>query len=293
MRSPTSSPRPFRSGLRMARLRLPAPYDFELSTARYRAFGPDKANLWHDDGLHRVIDGREVRITAAPGGVAAEPLDGVTEPVVRKLLGAEFDLDPFYAFAEREPVLSRLLPSLRGLRPPIAVEPFETLVTSITAQQVSLFAAFAVRNRLIERFGVRAAAAYAFPTRERIAVAEPSELAELGFSRRKAEYVVGLARSDLDLHGLSALADDEVKTTLTSVTGIGEWTADWFLARHLARPRAWPAGDLGVRKAVSAFYGDGRDLSTQEVRAIGERFDPFQNLTAHYLLAGLYQGAAT
>jgi DNA-3-methyladenine glycosylase II len=277
----------------VALLRLPDPYDFHLSTARYRAFGPDKANLWHDGGLHRVVDGREVRITAAPGGVAVEPFDAALEPVVAKLLGAEFELDPFYAFAEQEPVLARLVPPLRGLRPPIAVEPFETLVTSITAQQVSLFAAFAVRNRLIERFGVRATNAYAFPTRERLALADPAELAQLGFSRRKAEYVVGIARSDLDLDALVLLADDEVKDTLTALTGIGEWTADWFLARHLARPRAWPAGDLGVRKAVSAFYGDGHALSTQEVRAIGERFEPFQNLTAHYLLAALAGGAGT
>ena len=48
-----------------------------------------------------------------------------------------------------------------------------------------------------------------------------------------------------------------------------------------ARPRAWPAGDLGLRKAVHAFYGD------VDVRATGDRFDPFQNLTAHYLLTGL------
>ena len=276
----------------MAVLRLPDPYDFERSTARYRAFGPDKANLWHENGLHRVIDGREVRITAAPGGVDVEPTDATIEPVVRKLLGAEFQLDPFYAFAETEPVLARLVPRLRGLRPPIAIEPFETLVTSITAQQVSLFAAFAVRNRLIERFGVRAEVAYAFPTRERLAQADPTELAELGFSRRKAEYVVGVARSGLDLHGLAGRPDEEVKAALTALTGIGEWTADWFLARHLARPRAWPAGDLGLRKAVSAFYGEGRDLTTQEVRAIAERFDPFQNLTAHYLLAALAGGAA-
>ena len=277
----------------MSLLLLPQPYDFVLSTARYRAFGPDKANLWHEKGLHRVVEGREVRITAAPGGVEAESLDPAAEPVVRKLLGSDFDLDPFYAFAEQEPVLGPLVARLRGLRPPIAVEPFETLVTSITAQQVSLFAAFAVRNRLIEKFGVRAREAYAFPTRERMALAEPEELAPLGFSRRKAEYVVGIARSDIDLHGLAFRPDDEIKTELTALTGIGEWTADWFLARHLARPQAWPAGDLGVRKAVSAFYGEGRNLTTEEVRKMGERFDPFQNLTAHYLLAALAGGAAT
>ena len=147
-----------------------------------------------------------MRITAAPGGVDVEPLDAEVEPVVRKLLGAEFDLDEFYAFAAGEPVLAELVEELRGLRPPIAVEPFESIVTSITAQQVSLHAAFAIRNRLIERFGVRAEHAYAFPTRERLADAEPDELFALGFSRRKAEYVTGLARSDLDLRRARAHA---------------------------------------------------------------------------------------
>jgi DNA-3-methyladenine glycosylase II len=271
----------------VAFLELPEPYAFELSTARYRAFGTDLANLWHENGLHRVVGGREARITEALGGVDVQPLDAIIEPIVRKLLGAEFDLDAFYAFAATESVLSGLADELRGLRPPIAVEPFESIVTSITAQQVSLHAAFAIRNRLIERYGVRAEHAYAFPTRDRLAAAEPDELFALGFSRRKAEYVTGLARSDLDLYALASLPDDEVKSALTALPGIGEWTADWFLARHLARPRAWPAGDLGVRKAASRFYGEGRDLTTDEVRALGERFDPFQNLTAHYLLAGL------
>jgi DNA-3-methyladenine glycosylase II len=275
----------------MPRLELPEPYDFELSTARYRAYGPDLANLWHDGGLHRVVGGREVRITEAPGGVDVEPLDDETQPVVLKLLGAEFDLDGFYGFAATEPVLGALAGGLRGLRPPLAVEPFETIVTSVTAQQVSLYAAFAIRNRLIERFGERAEHAYAFPTRERLALAEPDEIAAVGFSRRKAEYVIGLARGQLDLFGLALLPDEEIKATLTALPGIGEWTADWFLARHLARPRAWPAGDLALRKAVERFGGDGGTLTTNEVRAFGERFDPFQNLSAHYLLAGLARDA--
>ena len=271
----------------MSLLRMPDPYDFELSTRRYRAFGHDLANLWHEGGLHRVVGGREVRIEARPGGVQVEPLDEATEPVVRKLLGTEFDLDAFGRFAQSDPVLEGLAADLQGLRPPIAPDPFESLVTSITAQQVSLQAAFAIRNRLIERFGVRGEHAYAFPTRERLALADADELAALGFSRRKAEYTVGLARSDLDLDSLAALPDAEVKRALTALPGIGEWTADWFLSRHLARPEAWPAGDLGLRKAVARFYGDGLD-----VRALGERFAPFQNLTAHYLLAGLLGGAS-
>ena len=271
-------------------LRFPQPYDFELSTGRFRAFGPDRANLWHDGVLFRAVGGREVRIEAAPGGVRVEPLDRETRPVVPKLLGAEFDLAAFAEFAAGDPVLARVVRALTGLRPPLAPDPFEALVTSVTAQQVSLFAAFAIRNRLIDAFGVPAGRATAFPRRERLAAASPDELVPLGFSRRKAETVVELARAEIDYGDLERLPDEDVKAALTSLRGIGEWTADWFLARHLARPEAWPAGDLGLRKAVARFYGDGRDLSTEEVRAIGARFAPFQNLTAHYLLAGLLRG---
>src|SRR5262249_39263286 len=156
----------------------------------------------------------------------------------------------------------------------------ESLVTSITAQQVSLFAAFAIRTRLIERFGERGELAYAFPRRERVAAAGDAELVALGFSRRKAEYVLGLARSDLDLDGLAALDDDEVRVRLTALRGLGPWSAEWFLARHLARPRAWPAGDLGLRKAAEVLYG-------LDVHELGRRLDPFQNLSAHYLLTGM------
>jgi 3-methyladenine DNA glycosylase/8-oxoguanine DNA glycosylase len=267
---------------RMPLLRLPEPYDFELSTARYRAFGPDLANLWDAGALRRVVGRREVRITAARGGVRVEPLDAETRPVIRKLLGVEFDLDPFYEWARRDRVLAKLTREFAGLRPPLSPDPFETLVSAITAQQVSLHAAFAIRTRFVERFGRRAGQAYAFPTERRLRRAKEEELVALGFSRRKAEYVLGVAAARLDYDGLAKLPDDEVKASLTAVRGLGEWTADWYLARHLARPHAWPAGDLGLRKAVELFYPDAGD-----VRAFGERFEPFQNLTAHYLLAGL------
>jgi DNA-3-methyladenine glycosylase II len=95
-------------------------------------------------------------------------------------------------------------------------DPFETLVTSITAQQISLRAAASIRNRLIEAFGEPHEVAHAFPARKRLALARPEELVAVGFSGRKAEYVVGLARAELDLDALALLPDDAVRSALLS-----------------------------------------------------------------------------
>lgn len=236
--------------------------------------------------MHRVIAGREVRVAPAPGGVEVEPYDEAIAGEVAWLLGASLDLQGFWAWAAAEPALATLAESLSGYRPPLVADPWEMLVTSITAQQVSLHSAFAVRSRLIERFGERYQEAWSFPSRERIAQAAESEIREVGFSTRKAEYVIDLARSDLDLAALEHLPDTQVVEAITAQRGLGRWTADWFLARALGRPDAWPAGDLGVRKAVSFFYGAGRDLDEMEVREVGERFGSWRNITCHMLLAG-------
>jgi 3-methyladenine DNA glycosylase/8-oxoguanine DNA glycosylase len=261
----------------MSLLRFPEPYDYALSTSRFRAFGIDLANRLVDGMLHRAIGGREVTIAPVSGGVDVEPLDDETRPVVMTLLGAPFDLAAFYAWASGP--MSVLTRRLHGFRPPLQPEPFEALVTSITAQQVSLFSAVAIRNRLIERFGERIGEAWGFPTRERIAAAREEDLFAVGFTRRKAEYAVALARSDVDLHALALLPDDEVRATITAQRGLGPWTAEWFLARHLARPHAWPAGDLVLRKAALSHY-------RVDVHELGPQLHPFQNLSAHYLLTG-------
>jgi 3-methyladenine DNA glycosylase/8-oxoguanine DNA glycosylase len=271
----------------MGLLPVPQPYDFELSTRRFRSYGPDLANLWQEGGLHRAIGGRDVRIEATPGGVEFQPLDTETEHVVHRLLGLDYDLDSFREWAASDPVLAPIVADLAGLRPTLWVDPFEAVVDCITAQQVSLWAAFAIRKRLTERFGVPVGQAYAFPTPGRLAQATEAEVVELGFTRRKAEYVIALARSRLELESLASLPDAEVKSALCAQRGVGEWTADWFLARYLARPQAWPAGDLSLRKALALFYPELAD-----VRAAGERFAPFQNLAAQFLLAALSDAVA-
>jgi len=258
----------------MAFVAVPGLFDFVLTTERFRAFGIDRTMLWHDGGLQLVVGGREVRIEATEDGVDVEPFDADTEPVVRAVLGLAFDLEPFYERAADDDVLAPIVARLAGFRPSLSPDPFEFLVGAIASQQVSLFSALAVRNRLVERFGERTGHAWAFPQRERLAAARKEELAALGFTRRKAESVLGLARADIDLDALASLPDGEVRARLVALRGIGEWTAEWFLARHLGRPHAWPAGDLALRKAVAPL----------DVVGARVRFHPFENLSAHYLL---------
>ena len=267
-------------------LEIPEPYDFELSTARFRDFGTDGATVLHDGGLHRAVAGREVRVISTVGGVAIEPWSEEAAHEIALLLGAPFDLAAFRDWADGEPVLGPIVQALPGFRPTLNPQPFEALVVAITTQQISLRAAAAIRGNLVRAYGVEHDVAWDFPTRARIRELRPRHFTPLGFSRAKAEYVLELAHSRLDLGALAALDDDEVIAELTSVRGLGRWTADWFLARHLARPHAWPAGDLGVRKAVSTFYAAGSQLSIEEVRRMSERFAPFENLSAQFLLAG-------
>ena len=117
----------------MAFLAVPGPFDFDLTTERFRAFGVDRASLWHEGGLHRAVGGREVRIEAAPGGVEVDPLDGETEPVVRAVLGLAFELEPFYAWAAGDDILAALVPRLTGFRP--SLSPWGS--GPVSAEQVS------------------------------------------------------------------------------------------------------------------------------------------------------------
>ena len=117
-------------------LEIPAPYDFALSTVRFRDFGTDGATVLHDGGLHRVVAGREVRVTATDGGVTIEPWSEEAAQGIGQLLGVSFDLGAFRSWAAEEPVLGPIVDALDGFRPTLNPEPFEALVVAITTQQI-------------------------------------------------------------------------------------------------------------------------------------------------------------
>jgi DNA-3-methyladenine glycosylase II len=291
------------------------PLDVPATLARYRLWGEDPASRLVGDRFLRVgrCDGRlwpfavgwsgpveAVRLEVEiPGARSARVGEAVTADV-RRLLGLDFDLPGFYRLAKADAVLGALIEPLYGLRPSLTPGGLEMLVGAITAQQVNLTFAFALRARLVRRYGRPVAIAgetvYAFPAPEALARVRLGALRAMQFSTRKAEYIRDLARAvaggALDLDGLAQTASGAIVDLLTARRGLGRWTADWFLARCLGRGDVCPAGDLAVRKAFAQSYGRGRALTERAIRRRANAWGSHQTVAVHYLLAGLRLGAS-
>jgi DNA-3-methyladenine glycosylase II len=285
------------------------PLDVGATLARYRLWGEDPANRFGGDVFRRVLrrpgvlapyDVRwqgpvdAVRLTVTVTGIRSAGARDAVVREVRAIFGLDFDLGGFYRFAKEDVVLAPLVEVFHGLRPTLAPTALEMLVGAITAQQVNLAFAFALRARLVRRYGVPVATGgdvvYAFPDAAALARARIASLRALQFSTAKALAVRGVARAvaaGLEAESLAPLSNTAVIERLTALRGVGRWTAEWFLARCLGRGDVCPAGDLGVRKAFAHFCGRGRMPSEESVRRRAAVWGPYQNLAVHYLLAGL------
>ena len=167
---------------------------------------------------------------------------------------------------------------------------FSALVWAIVGQQISVQAADAILARVVDRLGVTAAADaaddYGFEPHHFLA-STPEGLRQAGLSRAKARYVLDLAArvtdGRLDLERLTSLSD---VAELTTVKGIGRWTAELYLLFSLGRSDILPAGDLGIRKAVQRLDRLPDMPDEGAVRRRGARWQPYRSLAALYLWRG-------
>lgn len=263
-------------------IELPGPLDISSSLDVFRRSGDDGIDRWDGQRLLRTtrVEGQvipylchltgEIETPSLSVSVASDAPTAAVDAVVRRMfVMAPADLETLMS---RDPRIAELEARFRGLRPVLQPELFTAIVRSITAQQVNLKWATTTRRRLAECYGCR----YMLGSHEvmalepdRLASASVEDLRALQFTTRKSEYLIGLAQAvasgTLDLEALLPATDDEVIERLTALRGLGRWTAEWFLARALGRPRV-VAGDLGVRKAVGALYCQGQMPSEAEVR---------------------------
>ena len=172
-----------------------------------------------------------------------------------------FDLDASPASVDTQLGADPLLgPSVRrhpGLRVPGAWTTFELAVRAVLGQQVSVAGASTLAARLAVKFGRSVVSPFPVlnrlaPSAKDLAAASPDEIATIGLPRARAmalhELAAATERGDLNL-GLGATVEEAV-TALRRVRGIGEWTAQYVAMRALRYPDAFPAADLGVRKAL-------------------------------------------
>jgi 3-methyladenine DNA glycosylase/8-oxoguanine DNA glycosylase len=166
------------------------------------------------------------------------------------------------AHLARDKKLAALVRRRPGVRIPVAWDPFELAVRAVLGQQVSVAAATTVAARLVAAHGVplapEAAAAsgltHRFPGAAALAALSESRLCALGLNGARARALLALARAAAD----GSLAFDApggpetVHEQLTALPGIGPWTAHYVALRGLGEPDAFPAGDLGLRKALAA-----------------------------------------
>ena len=195
--------------------------------------------------------------------------------------------------AERDPVLHRLVAEVgpARVRPPAETH-FQALARAIVYQQLAGAAASAIHGRLI-------AALDGELTPERLLALSDGELRSAGLSQRKAETLRELAGKVADgtivLDGprLRAESDEELIARLSSVRGIGTWTAQMFLLFQLRRLDVWPTGDLGVRKGYGLAWGIPTPTAKQ-LEPLGDPYRPYRSVLAWYCwrAAELYAGAA-
>ena len=205
------------------------------------------------------------------------PLDRVrahlrkADPVLARLIDARPTFDPQGWIAE--------LP---------AMDLFGTLLFQVAGQQLSVAATRRTLGRIEMLFGGR------LPSPAEVLEVPPESLRQAGLSWRKVATLRNLAEhlfdGRLDPNALSKLPDDEVMAALTTISGIGPWTAQGALILALRREDVVLPGDLALRKALQRAYELDHLPSQAEVLAIAEKWRPYRSVATSYLFSAAFEG---
>jgi DNA-3-methyladenine glycosylase II len=192
------------------------------------------------------------------------------DPVIGKLIERRPDFDPFAWLNDLAPM-----------------DLFGSLLFQIAGQQLSVAATRRTLERLRSLFGGH------MPSPEEVLAVQPDELRAAGFSWRKVNTIRDLAErladGRLDMERLSKLPDEEFVTELTTVPGIGPWTAQGALLVALRREDVVLPGDLALRKAIRNAYHLDHLPTQEEVLDIAQKWRPFRSLATSYLFAAAYE----
>ena len=166
---------------------------------------------------------------------------------------------------------------------------FSAVVHHIVGQQISTKAQETIWQRMLSALGEVNA--------ETVLAAGVSKLQSLGMTFRKAEYITDFAEKihtgAFDLEGIWQKSDEEAIRELSSLKGIGVWTAEMLMIFSLCRPDVLSWGDLGTRRGMALLYGD-RELTRERFERRRKRYSPYGSVVSLYLwsIAGMEEALA-
>ena len=163
-------------------------------------------------------------------------------------------------------------------------DPYRALVEAIVWQQLSIKAAATIYDRLLALFPANGGL-----TPRAVGTMRRGRLRKAGLSWAKVDYLKDLSakvnRGALNLTDLESQTDDDVIEALTSVKGIGRWSADMFLMFRLGRPDVLPVGDLGIVKAMQRAYRMRKPPAPERMLKIARPWRPYRSVASWYLWA--------
>lgn len=189
-------------------------------------------------------------------------------------------------FKKSDPTIAALLIKFGEYEIPQRDDYFNALIRAIVGQQVSVKAAQSVFEKLVARNnGILDPSILAKSTQE--------ELRECGISRQKYSYIVDLSEKFMNqtelFQELANMRNEEVITALTSVKGIGVWTAQMFLMFTLGRLDVFPVDDLAIRTAMANEFGFERDeVKKERYHKLSEPWTPYRSVACWYLWKSLH-----
>ncbi|MCG3181824.1 MAG: DNA-3-methyladenine glycosylase [Phycisphaerae bacterium] len=234
------------------------------------------------------MDRPELLVTAIPTSGVRRLQAGVSD-ILGSMLGLSVDLSGFYAFAEKQNRLRALARRFYGVKPPRFLTVWEAMVNAVSCQQVSLTVGIILMGRLAERFGPAGRdGQHAMPRPVDLANARPIELREIGYSFRKAENIIDLARGiatgQFNSEGIDELDDEVAVSRLRRIKGIGRWSAQYVLLRGLRRLNVFPADDIGFQNKLGKWLHLDKQLDYEGVHRVIGKWRAYGGLIYFFML---------
>lgn len=163
---------------------------------------------------------------------------------------------------------------------------FSSLAGSLVSQQISTSAAEAIYGRLENL-------CLGNISPEIISELDVMDIKSCGLSLRKAEYIKSAAEAvlsgRLSLDALPSLSDKEIITLLSSLKGVGPWTAEMLMIFSLCRPNILSFGDLGIQNGIKKIYG-WKTISKRRMEMLYKRYSPYATTASLYLWHATHVG---